>query len=99
MIRRPPRSTLFPYTTLFRSAVFRESRRSAHASMGRQSKRFPLHQSVTKGNITNANGRHFTRYNHHIGVPLLGPLAFFSGFSQSDSPGAFTPGQIGRAHV
>src|SRR3712207_7775005 len=23
MIRRPPRSTLFPYTTLFRSAVFR----------------------------------------------------------------------------
>src|SRR5688572_31222205 len=24
MIRRPPRSTLFPYTTLFRSAGFRE---------------------------------------------------------------------------
>src|SRR3712207_8504162 len=24
MIRRPPRSTLFPYTTLFRSAVVRE---------------------------------------------------------------------------
>src|SRR3712207_7753688 len=23
MIRRPPRSTLFPYTTLFRSAIFR----------------------------------------------------------------------------
>src|SRR5256714_7783873 len=31
MIRRPPRSTLFPYTTLFRSEVFghRESRRGA----------------------------------------------------------------------
>src|SRR2546426_7945344 len=26
MIRRPPRSTLFPYTTLFRSARSRESR-------------------------------------------------------------------------
>src|SRR3712207_8727177 len=26
MIRRPPRSTLFPYTTLFRSAVSKESR-------------------------------------------------------------------------
>src|SRR3712207_8634056 len=26
MIRRPPRSTLFPYTTLFRSASVRESR-------------------------------------------------------------------------
>src|SRR5258707_8459815 len=25
MIRRPPRSTLFPYTTLFRSVVFRHS--------------------------------------------------------------------------
>src|SRR2546426_4875091 len=26
MIRRPPRSTLFPYTTLFRSAAFRAAR-------------------------------------------------------------------------
>src|SRR5256885_10238396 len=57
MIRRPPRSTLFPYTTLFRSAVFRESRRSAHASMGRQSKRFPLHQSVDRKS-TRLNSSH-----------------------------------------
>src|SRR2546422_3318355 len=28
MIRRPPRSTLFPYTTLFRSHSFGSSRRS-----------------------------------------------------------------------
>src|SRR5256885_8061264 len=27
MIRRPPRSTLFPYTTLFRSLIARRSRR------------------------------------------------------------------------
>src|SRR5256885_12534833 len=27
MIRRPPRSTLFPYTTLFRSAVYDEGSR------------------------------------------------------------------------
>src|SRR5258705_2946203 len=26
MIRRPPRSTLFPYTTLFRSALLRDTR-------------------------------------------------------------------------
>src|SRR2546426_6500490 len=26
MIRRPPRSTLFPYTTLFRSPLFRQSK-------------------------------------------------------------------------
>src|SRR5256885_4929455 len=25
MIRRPPRSTLFPYTTLFRSAIFQDN--------------------------------------------------------------------------
>src|SRR2546422_8048141 len=29
MIRRPPRSTLFPYTTLFRSAFARELRQPA----------------------------------------------------------------------
>src|SRR5256885_4257346 len=29
MIRRPPRSTLFPYTTLFRSAFDRSGRREA----------------------------------------------------------------------
>src|SRR5256885_12248195 len=32
MIRRPPRSTLFPYTTLFRSAV--EDRRAARVRVG-----------------------------------------------------------------
>src|SRR5258707_1442318 len=32
MIRRPPRSTLFPYTTLFRSLV---ARRRSHAADGR----------------------------------------------------------------
>src|SRR5688572_30981669 len=32
MIRRPPRSTLFPYTTLFRSAVQTNSVREARAS-------------------------------------------------------------------
>src|SRR5438874_3907227 len=30
MLRRPPRSTLFPYTTLFRSADGRPARWSAH---------------------------------------------------------------------
>src|SRR3712207_7061233 len=31
MIRRPPRSTLFPYTTLFRSGPSRPSRWRSHA--------------------------------------------------------------------
>src|SRR3712207_8868593 len=30
MIRRPPRSTLFPYTTLFRSHAVREGRARGH---------------------------------------------------------------------
>src|SRR3989442_5777389 len=34
MIRRPPRSTLFPYTTLFRSAPARGGRRSARRGHG-----------------------------------------------------------------
>src|SRR5256885_12125631 len=34
MIRRPPRSTLFPYTTLFRSAVRGRSSRSGEAADG-----------------------------------------------------------------
>src|SRR5258706_1233643 len=32
MIRRPPRSTLFPYTTLFRSAVVRKRRQETHVA-------------------------------------------------------------------
>src|SRR3712207_8721321 len=32
MIRRPPRSTLFPYTTLFRSFIAREGREASYAS-------------------------------------------------------------------
>src|SRR2546429_1705614 len=34
MIRRPPRSTLFPYTTLFRSIVLRSRRRRVPSGRG-----------------------------------------------------------------
>src|SRR3712207_7728888 len=34
MIRRPPRSTLFPYTTLFRSTRLRHSRAGHHGALG-----------------------------------------------------------------
>src|SRR2546427_5334889 len=36
MIRRPPSSTLFPYTTLFRSRVVEHRRRHAHKPTPRQ---------------------------------------------------------------
>src|SRR3712207_8355895 len=36
MIRRPPRSTLFPYTTLFRSGLRRRGRRDRDAPLHRR---------------------------------------------------------------
>src|SRR3712207_7214346 len=36
MIRRPPRSTLFPYTTLFRSVLRRPARRPSRPLAGRE---------------------------------------------------------------
>src|SRR3712207_7942700 len=46
MIRRPPRSTLFPYTTLFRSRTTRPSRRTesppSATSLTCGTSRFPL---------------------------------------------------------
>src|SRR2546422_5455455 len=36
MIRRPPRSTLFPYTTLFRSSAVRPSARRARSAARRR---------------------------------------------------------------
>src|SRR2546422_4164192 len=41
MIRRPPRSTLFPYTTLFRSANICAACTNAGASAGAVGKRSP----------------------------------------------------------
>src|SRR3712207_8590629 len=41
MIRRPPRSTLFPYTTLFRSAV---QRGQALPALGRPVRIGPVHE-------------------------------------------------------
>src|SRR2546427_6952659 len=41
MIRRPPRSTLFPYTTLFRSGVHPPGRRPSGATASGGSERIP----------------------------------------------------------
>src|SRR5207248_9983554 len=40
-LRRPPRSTLFPYTTLFRSDHFGDHRRSARHRLGRRAQAAP----------------------------------------------------------
>src|SRR2546422_8024194 len=43
MIRRPPRSTLFPYTTLFRSRRRRHGRNGIHRISGDQC---PIHEEL-----------------------------------------------------
>src|SRR4051812_49636256 len=45
MIRRPPRSTLFPYTTLFRSRPRRRARRGAGGPSAADSGRWRRHPS------------------------------------------------------
>src|SRR5437870_8988119 len=44
MIRRPPRSTLFPYTTLFRSQQQRQGRRARRDRSGSGGRRGPLRE-------------------------------------------------------
>src|SRR5204863_4448215 len=45
MIRRPPRSTLFPYTTLFRSAAVGASRHAGHEHAAGAASRGGVHRS------------------------------------------------------
>src|SRR2546430_12745354 len=64
MIRRPPRSTLFPYTTLFRSREglgrFR-LRRTCHATRGRP-RQYPCARQARAGSAQAAD-RKSTRLN------------------------------------
>src|SRR3712207_197036 len=55
MIRRPPRSTLFPYTTLFRSARVREPRGQVRPPVGGRY----VHGAGVRGGVDYA----------HLGVP------------------------------
>src|SRR2546430_3091892 len=48
MIRRPPRSTLFPYTTLFRSHVFPKSWANSPGSNLRYVRLFPVWAEINR---------------------------------------------------
>src|SRR2546426_1519932 len=59
MIRRPPRSTLFPYTTLFRSRFYAQRRPSAGRTRGGPSHRpvsSPPRPSVVRTPSSGAGG-------------------------------------------
>src|SRR5258708_28007554 len=48
MIRRPPRSTLFPYTTLFRSADFAGMMRTGNETPEEEKERFGVSREFSK---------------------------------------------------
>src|SRR5436853_5734376 len=65
MIRRPPRSTLFPYTTLFRSGSFAQPERIFHRSDRATIRTAP---SRSRATIENSD-RKSTRLNSsHLGI-------------------------------
>src|SRR2546422_6932126 len=70
MIRRPPRSTLFPYTTLFRSLLLR-TRGREHA-LARLERKFRVHRDEAlaqpeDGEISARGDRKSTRLNSSHG--------------------------------
>src|SRR2546430_15338859 len=81
MIRRPPRSTLFPYTTLFRShPVARQSGRSGgHAEISRndrqQMTRISMPFSKRSSAVSKRNRRGFTLGEVLVTVAIVAVLA------------------------
>src|SRR3712207_7127327 len=63
MIRRPPRSTLFPYTTLFRSSLRRMVRREQRASDQQDGLRHPLDGTRVHPGLGGQRDRKSTRLN------------------------------------
>src|SRR3712207_5870030 len=53
MIRRPPRSTLFPYTTLFRSGVQGDTVTAAHLVVGEHTGAASAYVGMTRGRTAN----------------------------------------------
>src|SRR5438270_12264169 len=58
MIRRPPRSTLFPYTTLFRSGAGRGGRPGEHAPGGAGAGQLGLSPAPPDRKSTRLNSSH-----------------------------------------
>src|SRR2546430_4510692 len=64
MIRRPPRSTLFPYTTLFRSAAGRVALTTIEEVRVR-----PLEGGKRNDSLLCQSGRHFWSYRCSTALP------------------------------
>src|SRR5260221_9923510 len=72
MIRRPPRSTLFPYTTLFRSDRFPTNRRRdvAAANRGNRCKSWvgPFQESGVRGRGSGRSEEHTSELQSHSDI-------------------------------
>src|SRR3712207_1037690 len=104
MIRRPPRSTLFPYTTLFRSDMFRVYALNLlllPVNLAGVAK--SLHQGVTRrkipfGRTPKIQGRTAAPARHHIAVVAL--IAFWATGAVSDvTAGRFLHGAFAAANA
>src|SRR2546430_7871437 len=71
MIRRPPRSTLFPYTTLFRSQLppFVEQRSAAVAGIRRRGGLYHASADI-ESHIVAANGHSFMANLSHFAIEI-----------------------------
>src|SRR3712207_8986449 len=65
MIRRPPRSTLFPYTTLFRSIQAGAGTAPAHEGEAHMSTSAPTRQAMVLAAMTLANAMILVRSEEH----------------------------------
>src|SRR2546422_11294963 len=92
MIRRPPRSTLFPYTTLFRSLEALE-RRDAKLGV----KRMRAHLKGVEDAILRWNPEH-----HPVartGVPVASAVSGGARGEKPPGPGPAPRGRGGRRHL
>src|SRR3712207_7771270 len=66
MIRRPPRSTLFPYTTLFRSSSPSKARGTVTENKDNANKDYPIHHRDSSDNketdMYSADARQFITF-------------------------------------
>src|SRR2546422_7385816 len=99
MIRRPPRSTLFPYTTLFRSQIDQEAAWSPDGTK-------IVFVSVRAGNyeifVMNADGTGQTQLTvpgHRDGRPDWGPLSIVPGTARVTLTPAAAENPVGTNHT
>src|SRR2546429_4380869 len=93
MIRRPPRSTLFPYTTLFRSILtVLGTGLISCALFSQQAQADPITGTITFGGSVNMKDRKSTRMNSSHGYISYAVFCLIIIDADGDFLGFVTPG-------